>query len=159
MSERGSGLDRIRSMWIMLGAFLVTAVGASLVLLFLEPERRRGGMNEWLILAVVVLAAASALGVLHTRWFSRVPDDAATGVTIGVFLRVAIIELVWIITFVFFLFGAVGGAVLLTSVAAAIGLTMVFAAPTERLVSHLQYQLDAIGAAVDLHAELRKPIG
>ena len=60
MSERGSGLDRIRSMWIMLGAFLITAVGASVALLFLDPDRQDSGVNEWLILAVIVLAAAAA---------------------------------------------------------------------------------------------------
>jgi len=142
----------------MLGAFLVTAVGASLVLLFLDPDKRDSGVNEWLILAIVVVAAGAALGVLHGRWFSRVPADAAVGATVGMLLRVAIIELVWIITFVFFLLGAVGGAVLLASIVAAVALTMIFAAPTSRLLSHLQYQLDSLGAAVDLETEFRKPI-
>ncbi|NND01402.1 MAG: hypothetical protein HKN91_01315 [Acidimicrobiia bacterium] len=159
MSERGSGLDRLRALWFMLGAFLITAVGASVVLLFIEPDRRESGINEWAILGITVVGAAAALGVLHGRWFSKPPEDAATGVSVGMFLRVAIIELVWIITFVFFLLGAVGSSVLLASIGAAVALTMVFASPTARLLSHLQYQLDSVGAAVDIESELRKPIG
>ena len=158
MSDRGPGLARSRLMWIMLGAFLTTAVGASVVALLLDPERRDSGLNEWLILGVVVVAASGALGMLSGRWFSRVPADAGAGVTVGMFVRVAIIELVWIITFLFFMFGAVGRAVLLASIGAAIALTLVFAAPTSRLVSHLQDQLDSLGAGVDLESELRKPL-
>ena len=130
-------------MWLMLAAFLITAVGASLVLIFLfEPEPRQSALNGWVILGIVIAAAAIALGLLHGRWFSRVPEDAAIGVTVGMFLRVAIIELVWIVTFLFFILGVADGSALLASIAAAVALTLVFAAPTARLVSHLQDQLD-----------------
>lgn len=158
MSERGSGLARSGMMWIMLGAFLITAVGASVVALLIEPERGDSGLNEWLLLGVVVVAASAALGMLHGRWFLRVPTDAGVGITAGMFVRVAIIELVWIVTFLFFMLGTVGSAALLTSIGAAVALTLLFAAPTSRLVSHLQDQLDSIGAGVDLESELRKPL-
>ena len=75
------------------------------------------------------------------------------------FVRVALAELVWILAFLFYMLGLVGGAVLIGSIAAAVALTLAFAAPTSRLVSHLQYQLDSLGAVVDIESELRKPIG
>ena len=97
--------------------------------------------------------------MLHGRWFTRVPEDPATGVSVGMFIRIAIIELVWLAAFVFFFLGLVGVPVVIASIAAAVSLTLAFAAPTSRLISHLQYQLDTLGATVDLETQLRKPIG
>lgn len=146
-------------MWLVLGSFLIAAVGASVVALLIDPDRRDSALNEWAILVIVLLAGAAALGILHGRWFTRIPQDAATGVTTGIFVRIAVVEAIWLITFVFFMLGIVGGTVLVASLVAAVGLAMLFAAPTSRLLGHVQDQLDALGAAIDLDTELRRPMG
>ena len=151
-------MSRLQVTWLLLGGFLITAIGGSAAVLLFQPERTDGGLNEWVILTVLVLAAAAALGVLHGRWFSRVPDDPATGTSVGIILRLAVIELVWLVTFVFFMFWAVGAVALFASVISGIVLALLFAAPTGRLIEHLQEQLNAQGALIDLDHELKRPL-
>lgn len=145
-------------MWMLMGGFLVTAIGATAIGLVIDPEPAAGNLNEWVILGAIVLVVAGALGGLRNRWFTQIPQDAATGVSTGVILRVAVAEMVWLLGFVFFILGLMSAVGLLVALLAAVVLALLFAAPTGRLIERLQEQLNGLGAAIDLESELRSPI-
>jgi len=106
MSDR-AGANRIQMMWILMVGFLVTALGATAVGLVISPDRTDSNLNEWVIIGVIVLVVAGALGALRGRWFTKVPQDAALGVSTGVILRIALAEVVWLLGFIFFMLGRV----------------------------------------------------
>ncbi len=79
-------------------------------------------------------------------------------ISVGVVVRLAVVEILWLATFAFYVLGLVTAGPLVASIIAAVALTLLFAAPTARLTTALQEQLDSIGTAADVDMELRRPM-
>ena len=149
---------RLQIIWVMLGAFMLSAIGLTLIPALLIRPDPVDGPNEWLLVAILAGAAAIALAALQSRWFSKEPRDVGTATVAAVLLRVAVAEIVWLATFVFYLIGLVGVPVLLASLVIAAVLVLIFAAPTERLLDMMQDQLTATGSLGSVRDALGEPL-
>lgn len=155
MSSRPGGVVTWhRFIWILLSAFLGFGATTTLIALLIGPGDDIDATTGWMILGVLTLAQLAVLTVLRARWITRPPSHIAGAVLTGVFIRIGIGELTFIVAFMLFFVNSASAAALLAGLIISIALIWLFAAPSGPNISMMQDQLERVGGEGDVAAEL-----
>lgn len=143
--------------WRLLTAFLVFAVMVTIVALFVGSDASEV-TTGWIVLAGLTILSTTALALLDSRWFLRAPENVRGALMMGVFMRIAIGELVFVATYVMFFTDLAHIPIIVVGLLVSILLVWVFATPTERNILSIQDQLERVGGSGDIAVMLSQPL-